>query len=127
MGKKYLQGTTMSTGSAYVDDAAEFARALVWADARGPGDYENAMNRVARRAGVSRGLLWRLRYRRPQSVAAADFEALGRAYNDCGLQQQERTRVEPKTAMGRWLIGAAAALDSAAATLDSAADALEGD
>ncbi len=94
------------SSSAYVEDAAEFAKALTWAEANSPGDYKNAMERAARKAGVSPGLLWRLRYRRPKIIDVADFEALGAAYEQRQLYRRERAEYAPKTALGRLLVRA---------------------
>src|SRR4051812_29266594 len=101
MRKLVLRSDPVSS-QAYVDDAADFARALAWDEARCPGDYANAMERAARGAKVSPGLLWRLHYRRPKVVDAADFVNLGTA---CARRKlNEREKVSPKTALGRWLV-----------------------
>ena len=44
--------TMPTSASAYVDDAAAFAKALTLADMVRAGDYGNAMRRVARKVGV---------------------------------------------------------------------------
>jgi hypothetical protein len=51
--------------AAYVDEAADWARRLTQAEARGPGDIENAWRRLETRYGVSFHTWWALRYRKP--------------------------------------------------------------
>ena len=111
MRKSSLRSEPVSSTSAYVDDAADFAKALTWAEAKCPGDYANAMERAARRARVSKGLLWRLHYRKPKQVAAADFVNLGTECGKRGLHRTERANVAPRTALGRWLVEAADKID----------------
>lgn len=118
MRKFGLRSEQVSSSSAYVDDASDIARALTWAEAKSPGDYGNAMQRVARAAKVPAGLLWRLHYRKPKVIDTADFVNLGKAYDQRGLFRQERGRIAPRTALGRFLVGAADALDRAADALD---------
>jgi hypothetical protein len=108
MRKCSLRSKAVSS-QAYVEEAALFARALTWAEARCPGDYANAMKRAARRAGVTDGLLWRLHYRQPKQIDIADFEKLG---VEVGRRKLRETgKITPRTALGRWLVETADKLD----------------
>ncbi|KFC62752.1 hypothetical protein FF80_03319 [Devosia sp. LC5] len=65
-----------------VSKAKEWAIAL-WEraeDLEGLGS-ENAMHTAARWAGVTPGLLWRLRYRRPTTIDASPFLKLQNTYS----------------------------------------------
>lgn len=119
-------GERMTSSGAYVDDAALMADRLTWALANGPGDYANAMERAAAAAKVPRGLLWRLRYRRPNLVDPAHFERLGAA---CGRYQvftpPRESAQSFKTALARVLVHSADALDRLAGALDRGADGLD--
>jgi hypothetical protein len=108
------------SSSAYVDDAADFAKALTWVEARGPGDYKPAMERAARGARVAPGLFWRLHYRKPKIVDAAAFMNIGTAYGQRGLHRHEQTTVSPRTTLGRFLARGADALDRTADAMDRA-------
>ena len=50
------------------DECADWAAYLTRAESRGPGDYVAAMGRVARKAKVTRSLIWALHYRKPKDV-----------------------------------------------------------
>lgn len=107
MSKFRLRSEDMSA-SAYVEETKDWASALTRAESRFPGDYGPAMERVARKAGVPPGLLWRLRYRTPKSIATEHYAALGAYF----ASQQSRYRAEraayaPKTALGAILLRAA--------------------
>lgn len=93
--------------AAYVEEAGKWAKALVHAESRFPGDYGPAMRRVASRIGISFKLLWRLHYEPPKSLGVEKYSAIWESY--CDQQQRRRTegRPEAKTALGRYLVGAA--------------------
>lgn len=79
MCKDRLRSREMSA-AAFVDQARDWAREIVNADVRGPGDLENAMRRVESRFGISFAALWALRYRPPKDVAASIYLKLQQAH-----------------------------------------------
>jgi hypothetical protein len=79
MGKDLLRERLM-TDAAYVDEAAAWAKRLTQAEARGPGDMENAWHRLEHRYGVPWRAFWSLRYRRPREIAASIYLRLQAAY-----------------------------------------------
>lgn len=112
MRKNGLRSGEMSSSGSYVDDAVGWARDLTQAESRCPGDYGNAMQRLARQIGVPFRVLWNLHYRRPKTIDAANFVSLGAAYEQRRLYREERDGYAPKTRLGRFLVGALdAALD----------------
>ena len=124
MWKWFIRSRGMPS-SAYVDDAKSFAKALTLSEARCAGDYGNAMRRLSRQLGVRWTLLKNLHYREPKTVDAADFVALGTAYDERKLFNQARTRVEARTPIGKLFTGAADEADRAASSLDRAASSLD--
>lgn len=66
--------------TAEVTQAKAFAGALLRWEARGPGDTENAMRRIARRHGIEYGQLWSLRYRAPKRIWADVLTKITLAY-----------------------------------------------
>lgn len=64
-----------------VDQAASWANAIVLRECRGPGDLPNAMDRIARRYGVPKGVLWSLRYRKPSDISASAYLKLRLAHH----------------------------------------------
>ena len=93
----------------YVEDAAEWAKALVLADQQCAGDYGNAMRRVARRVGVRFSVVWNLHYRLPKAISADDFEKLGASFVNEQRRRyaEERSTTTPRTKLGRLLVRAA--------------------
>ena len=77
--------------SATVEEARRLARKMVAAEARGPGDFENARHRLEAKYGVS---LWGLMYRAPKDVGMAAFGRLRAAYFDHCEAVIRRTRDE---------------------------------
>ena len=101
----------MNAGT-FVHEAQVWARALCRAESRFPGDYGPAMRRLARKTGISFGLIWNLHYRVPKSIAAHDYVNLGAYY----LEQERRYRamrgsIEAGTPLGRALLTMADRLD----------------
>jgi hypothetical protein len=114
MGKLFFRSLKMES-AAYVEEAQRWAKALVHAESRFPGDYGPAMGRVASRIRVSFKLLWRLHYEPPKSLTVEKYSRLGEVY---GVQERKfRRRPEAKTALGRALVGVADALDRGADAL----------
>lgn len=117
--RKFMLRSGVMAAAAYVEEAREWAHALTQAESRFPGDYGLAMSRVAGKAKVPARLLWRLRYRVPKTINTDHYAALGVAYAD----EQSKYRADghsviAKTMLGRLLVRAADALDSAADALD---------
>ena len=69
-----------------VDEAAKWASSMTRSESRGPGDYVPAMERVARKVGVSQSLIWSLHYRKPKDIWTKAYLKLKAAY------EQERRR-----------------------------------
>ena len=108
MSKKFLRSGQVTDAGVYVEEASRWARSLVHSEARGPGDHQNAMRRVARRLHVPFNTLWRLHYRKPKTIGAEIFCALGEAIDAQPRRyREERALLEPKTALGRLLLRAA--------------------
>lgn len=106
-------------GNAFVEEASHWAKKLVLSEMRCPGDHGPAMRRIARQVGVRWTLLKNLHYRLPHDVGTAEFTALGEAYAQRKLYQQERENYTPKTALGRILVGLLdAALDEKVGALN---------
>lgn len=70
-----------------VDEAAGWAKALTRTEARGPGDLENAWQRLEARYGVPWRTFWALRYRKPAWITAFNYQRLRMAYqSECERQ-----------------------------------------
>lgn len=66
---------------ATVEQAAEWAEALLQRSYRGPGDtIEAAMYRAETRFGIAAQTFWTLRYRRPRDILASVYLRLQAAY-----------------------------------------------
>jgi hypothetical protein len=106
-----------------IADAREWAKFLVHRESRGPGDRENAMERVARRHGLTKGLLWSLLYRPPKDMLLSKFVSLQEAYlAECERQANALRHLQQieqaKTRFGKAIIGLSSAMDRAADALD---------
>lgn len=76
--------------TAYVDQAASWARWLTNREARGPGDMENAWRRLATRYGVDWRVFWALRYRKPRGIETSIYARLCAAYQaECERQMRK--------------------------------------
>ncbi|MFC5423244.1 hypothetical protein ACFPOB_27235 [Bosea eneae] len=64
-----------------VDEARTWGEYLTRAEARGPGDYGQAMERIERRYRLPARLLWTLRYRPPKDLFVKSYRALKAAYD----------------------------------------------
>lgn len=74
---------------AYLDQAAQWSRALTRMKSRGPGDTENAMRLIEREYDIDYGFLWSLRYRRDRLkiISKSIYEKIAEAYQkECGRQ-----------------------------------------
>ena len=93
MCKKLLLERKMSRKAfEYVDEAANLAAELALRESRGPGDYLNAMRRMARKVSVSYATLWNLRYRKPKSISVHDYVNILEAYADAQARKYEAAR-----------------------------------
>ena len=121
MCKKKLRSANMSSADAFVEEARAWAKELCRDESQGPGDYANAMKRVARRASIPFGLLWNLHYRLPKTIGAHLYAALGAFYID---EQRRRYREERKTTVATTSLGRALlrAADRLAGSEDGAVD-----
>ena len=102
----------MSTETEFANEASQWARFLVVDESSRPGDYKNAMRRVARHARVSFGLLWSLHYRTPKTISTGQYVALGRYLLDVHRRKyrEERAATLATTEFGRMLLRAADSL-----------------
>lgn len=102
---------TRQRESAFVAEAAVWAKALVHAEARFPGDYQPAMRRVARRLAVPLNAIAALHYRKPKTISVDRYVAIFRAYADeqAKKYRKERSRVA-LTPLGEALARAADSL-----------------
>lgn len=75
---------------AFVEQSRAWARDLVNADVRGPGDLDNAMRRVEARWGIPFAALWSPRYRPPKDVGASVYARLYEAHAAmCAAQKRK--------------------------------------
>ncbi|MDB6035980.1 MAG: uncharacterized protein JWM16_6318 [Verrucomicrobiales bacterium] len=74
---------------ATVDEAAEWAKALLHRAYYGPGDtLEAATYRAEQKYGVPAQTFWALRYRKPKAILANIYLTLKAAYEaECGRQE----------------------------------------
>lgn len=93
MSKNTLTERQMSN-RCHMSQATAWADELIREETRGPGDLDNAMRRVARRANVTHGFLWKLRYRNPKDVLAGQFFNLQRAWTELKSRQMRNLRNE---------------------------------
>ena len=77
--------------------AKSLASELLRWEARGPGDTENAMRRVARRHGIEYSALWSLRYRAPKRIWADVYTAVVTAYEN--ERQRQLRKLAHETAI----------------------------
>jgi len=75
----------MSDGSRkdsdYIEEAAQWAKQLIHQESRGPGDYDNARRRIARKTRIPYSLLWALAYRKPRVINTGWYFKLMEEYN----------------------------------------------
>lgn len=70
-----------------VESATEYVRTMVQRESHGPGDLDNAMERLEARYGLPFWSLWHLRRGRAKSVDVSLYERIRCAYFDmCGRQ-----------------------------------------
>lgn len=100
--QKYLQKfAKRSEGepmTANVETAQDIARRLINAEARGPGDYENAMRRLEARRGIPFSLLHSLKYRQPKDILLSQWNLLLDVYEMECARQERRYQLQRETA-----------------------------
>lgn len=88
--------TASSSSEAIVLSAQDKAAQLIRWESRGPDDIDSAMSRLARRyAGLTKGLLWSLRYRPPKRLWADAYAGLILAYE--AERERQRRLLEHET------------------------------
>lgn len=123
MRKDRLQGTEIMSDAVYVDQAAQWAKALTQTEARGPGDMENAWRRLEARYGVPWRTFWALRYRKPRDLTVSIFTQLAGAYRaEC---ERQIRRLQNEVSIAQQVAGPAhAAVREAQALVEDATRAL---
>jgi len=70
-----------------VEAATEYVRTMVQRESRGPGDLDNAMNRIEQRYGLPFWTLWHLRKGKAKTVEASLLARIRAAYLDMCQRQ----------------------------------------
>jgi hypothetical protein len=87
MWKNPSRGEAVMSDAALLGEATGWAKRLTRAEARGPGDIENAWRRLEARYGIPWRSFWALRYRPPRNLAASTYLRLQAAYRaECERQ-----------------------------------------
>lgn len=105
----------------FVEHASYWADKLVHWESKGPGDYENARRRLARRIGVPFATLWALRYRKPKFISPAKYKRIGGAFHDLRGKFDEASE-KASASFRQALFQSADALESRANALDCEAE-----
>lgn len=90
-----------------VDAATEYVRTMVQRESRGPGDIDNAMNRIEQRYGLPFWSLWYLRKGKAKTVEASLLARIRAAYLDMCQRQASNLlhEIEMEAAAGDDLDG----------------------
>lgn len=127
------------TRSTFVETASRDARELVSLEARGPGDFGNALARIAELYGIGKWWLWALLYKPPKRLDAASAVRLAAALAAhraraerlrLGAERNASARAQLHAAIlrGADAVGRGGdALRGGAARWDRGADALDGE
>lgn len=100
-----------------IDELAGLANDLIMREARGPGDYHNAMRRIEARYGIPYAKLWTLRFRRPKSFDfAVGLRIHYAAEHQCGAE------TEARSSLGQALLRGCASLRGLADRMDGPDD-----
>lgn len=78
----------------FVDRSREWARAIVEAETRGPGDHGDAIRRAAQKLRLPQSSIWALFYRPPKAVAAHVYFGLHDAYAELCAGQMRKFKNE---------------------------------
>ncbi len=70
-----------------VDAATDMVRTMVQRESRGPGDLDNAMNRIEQRYGIPFWSMWHLRKGKAKTVEASLLARIRAAYLDMCQRQ----------------------------------------
>src|SRR5690242_15981970 len=70
-----------------VEAATEYVRVMVQRESRGPGDLDNAMNRIEQRYGIPFWSMWHLRKGKAKTVEASLLARIRAAYLDMCQRQ----------------------------------------
>ena len=116
MREKFVRSSEMDAAS-HVEEATDWAKIACRRESRCPGDYGDAMRRVASKTRVPFSVLKRLHYDPPKDISARYFEALAFYVSEQNKRYREQPKVEAKTKFGRFLLGMADAFDRGADTL----------
>lgn len=88
-----------------VDDAKRMAMEMAKHEMSGPGDFLEAMRRVAERIGVPFGTFWNLRYRRPKEIATHEYIGIFAEYaKNKHKYEAERDEVAEPSKIGALLL-----------------------
>jgi hypothetical protein len=80
-----------------VEAASEYVRTMVQREARGPGDLDNAMQRLEARYGLPFWSLWHLRKGRAKTVESSLYARIKGAYLDMCQRQASNLLHEIQT------------------------------
>jgi hypothetical protein len=111
MSKKILRGSKMSTTEGLlVEQARVWLDFLCQEETNGPGEYGEAMRRIAQKLHLPFGFLHEMAYRPPKRISAGRFLTLAAAHDEY-LQRrkyrEERAAFKPNSALGRLMARAA--------------------
>ena len=122
MCKSCLRKQHMNAGALTADARNKFQE-LVRREARGPGDWLNAVRRLAREFGLPYAKLWAVLYRPPKDISASVYIAIVDAYAE---QERHFTYVRNQTEatgpISTTLHRAAGAMDRLAAAISGEVD-----
>lgn len=111
MSKKFLRGSKMSaTEGLLVEQARVWLECLCQDEAKGPGEYGEAMRRIGQKLRLPFGFLHEITYRPPKRISAGRFLTLAAAYDEHlhrRKYREERAAFQPTTAVGRIVARAA--------------------
>lgn len=106
MGKCFLRSSQVYIGAhETVDDAKRMAMEMAKHEMSGPGDFLEAMRRVAERIGVPYGTFWNLRYRKPKEIATHEYIGIFAEYaKNKHKYRAERDEVAEPSKIGALLL-----------------------
>jgi len=88
-----------------VDDAKRMAMTMAKHEMSGPGDFLEAMRRVAGRIGVPFGTFWNLRYRKPKEIPTHEYIGIFAEYaKNKHKYEAERDEVAEPSKIGALLL-----------------------
>lgn len=93
----------LEQGMTSIDLATDYARRLVAAEARGPGDLEPAMRRLEARTGIGFWTIWGLWHRKRKEVGHDLFSRLRHAY--LSICERQLSSLKHEVALQKALCG----------------------